>query len=330
MKTNKIIKTVNFLISIIILTSILPNAITKDNVITIYVDDDGGKDFTNIKDAINHAKYGDNIYVYNGTYNEYITINKSINLIGQNKEKTIIQPINSLYNNYLIKITADNVKISDFKIKNNFNKTPEYSYISYSSNDSVCILIESDNNEINNNHIFKNWGIGILLNNSEDTIISNNTITDHHISSIYLLNSSKNIIINNDIKNNNIGIIFDINSTDNILYHNNFINNTYYHVYSKIANFFYDYTTKQGNYYDDYDGIDKNNDGIGDTPYNISKDELKDLYPLMSPYYGWIVIKDFYIDKDAVIYMLWIAMIVTIIFLIPIAYIWYIKTRPRK
>jgi hypothetical protein len=37
-----------------------------------------------------------------------------------------------------------------------------------------------------------------------------------------------------------------------------------------------------GNYWDDYSGLDDNQDGIGDTPYIIDENN-KDNYPLMNP-----------------------------------------------
>jgi|GEM_PF-1261920 len=42
------------------------------------------------------------------------------------------------------------------------------------------------------------------------------------------------------------------------------------------------YTNYLGNYWTDYEGIDANGDGIGDTPYSIDSD--KDKYPLMEPW----------------------------------------------
>ena len=330
MKKYKIIEiSIIFLILTIVIT---PNVPSDYKVKTIYVDDNGNKDYQTIKEAIYNAIPGDTIYVYNGTYSEYFAINKSINLIGEDKEKTIIQQNNSVYENYLIKIASENVTISGFTIKDNFYKKIENKTnnpILPSFNDYIGILIESNNNEIHNNTL-TNWGYAIIINQSQNIVLSNNNITDNSISCIYIKNSLKNIIINNNINNNKIGIMFDINSTKNLVYHNNFINNAYHHIYSESSNIFYNETLKQGNYYDNYDGMDKNNDGIGDTPYNISGEKNIDLYPLMTPYYGRIIIKNFYVDQESVLRMLWIAMIVTIIFLLPIAYIWYKKTRPRK
>ena len=55
----------------------------------IYVDD-GGADYICIQDAIDNAADGDTIYVFNRTYNENIVIDKTIYLIGENRDSTII------------------------------------------------------------------------------------------------------------------------------------------------------------------------------------------------------------------------------------------------
>lgn len=331
MKLYKIL-TISSIFLLLIITAI-PNLISEENSKTIYVDDDGGKDYTTITEALNNVSDGDTIYVYNGTYQGYFSINKSINLLGENKNGVIIT---SGYPNQmgLIVITADNVTVSGFNIKNSTNiyyialqdiAPPTWVY-----DVAIGIIVKSNNSNITGNIISDNKGYGILLNQSHNTLVSKNEIKNHDFSCIYIKNSSNNKIIENDIHNNQRGIMFHINSTSNVLYHNNFINNTYYHMHSESNNIFYSATLKHGNYYNDYNGLDKNNDGIGDTPYNISGEKCQDIYPIKLPYYGRIVIEDFYVDEDAVIYMLWIGMIATIVFLVPIAYIWYRKTRPPK
>ena len=96
----------------------------------------------------------------------------------------------------------------------------------------------------------------------------------------------------NNASNNNYGIYLSF-SKNNTLYLNNFINNTknvnsnnstnIWNSTLKI-NYTYNgstYLNYMGNYWDDYNGPDTNNDGIGDTPYPIDSDN--DYYPLMEP-----------------------------------------------
>lgn len=68
------------------------NSFTYSGVI-ISVDDDGTADYINMQDAIDNVNDYDTIFVYSGTYNETISINKKIKLQGENREKTIIDGI---------------------------------------------------------------------------------------------------------------------------------------------------------------------------------------------------------------------------------------------
>src|SRR4030043_326707 len=67
---------------------------------TLYVGGDGPGNYSEIQEAMNAAHDGDTIYVYNGTYSPIyrdsndkmypsITLDKSINLIGENRDTTI-------------------------------------------------------------------------------------------------------------------------------------------------------------------------------------------------------------------------------------------------
>jgi parallel beta-helix repeat protein len=97
-----------------------------------------------------------------------------------------------------------------------------------------------------------------------------------------MIHSSYNVITNNDICNNdNFGLY--VLGSNNLIYHNNFMKNTY-QAFDVIASSMWDNGHPSGgNYWDDYSGIDEDEDGIGEIPYptgNCSADH----YPLVHPY----------------------------------------------
>jgi len=101
--------------------------------------------------------------------------------------------------------------------------------------------------------------IGILHDSSENTIIEN-IISDH----------------------NSYGIYLEGQSSNNIIYRNNFQNNNP-NAWDESSNI-WDDATGEGNYWDDYSGIDGDGDGIGDVPYSIPGGSNQDNYPLIHPY----------------------------------------------
>ncbi|MFA5772466.1 MAG: NosD domain-containing protein [Thermoplasmata archaeon] len=165
---------------------------------TINVDDSGGKDYTKIQDAINASFNGDTVYVYNGTYNEEVTVSKSINLVGESNQNTVIRT-NSEYTNKGIYVTANYVNISNIKV-DNFT--------------SGIYLDHSSNNNITSNTITNNYGGGILLYKSSNNNILSNTVTDcgkYGIDLGYITHD--NIITSNTLINSSIFIEDDITST---------------------------------------------------------------------------------------------------------------------
>ena len=98
----------------------------------------------NIQVAIDNANSGDTIYVKSGIFNEILTINKSIKLIGEGENKSIIDcklkgKSDSLN---IITLNADNCTIIGFKIIN-----------SEVSSDVIGIYINSSNNTILKNTV---------------------------------------------------------------------------------------------------------------------------------------------------------------------------------
>ena len=180
----------------------------------IYVDDDGGADYTRIQDAIDNASDGNTIYVYNGTYYENLMIETSLYLIGENKENTYIID-NFSHSSSAITIEINNVTISHFTIIG--EAVAHGIYIHLHSDQtriidniilSAGILINSGNNTITNNYIDSggSWGIGFYPVYSLFNKIINNTIITNG-TGMYLLGSCKNnSILHNTINAGTSGI----------------------------------------------------------------------------------------------------------------------------
>jgi len=145
-----------------------------------------------IQDLIDNASEGDTIYVPSGIYYENIIIDKSISLIGEDKDTTIIDGGGI---GDVIYISADWVNISSFTMRNSGDDWP-----------SVGIKVDSSNNIIFNCNVSNhNWS-GIFLECSSNNIIDKNIVNSNREDGIILLNSSNyNIIVNNTAISNGGG-----------------------------------------------------------------------------------------------------------------------------
>jgi parallel beta-helix repeat protein len=140
-----------------------------------FVDDDGFSDFRTIQEAINVADSGDAIYVRSGTYYENIIVNKSVQLIGECKETTIID---GNYTGDVVLIVADNVTLSGFTIRNSQ----------------------------------RSWAKrGVGLNGVKNCNLTENTI-ENNIFGIHLYSSYNNFLRNNNITNNEFNFVIDFSS----------------------------------------------------------------------------------------------------------------------
>jgi len=307
----------------ILLTAVLNGCMDESLPVSskiIYVDEDGGRDYTSIQEAIDNADDGDIIYVENGSYHETLLITKSINLIGYSTDKTIIVfnesrntnsnivfvdkgnciiknfkiiNTNESVNTIGINVNSSNNIISNNTILNNkqgiwINKESRYNNISYNnlSNNTYGLVLEKTNtNIISFNNISSSIKYVIYIwFGSELNTISNNIISNNDYG--VRVQSSNNTIYGNLIENNQRGLYFCCGASGNIIFLNVLRQNIEYNAGDGLLNQWDNGYI--GNYWDDFDETseganDNNGDGIIDTTYTILGGDNQDRFPLMYP-----------------------------------------------
>ena len=192
---------------------------------TVYVDDDYNEStpdwqylqFNTIQNGINAVAEEGTVYVANGTYEETLLVDKTINLMGESHECTVID---GKKKGHVIRVFADHVNISHFTIQNakdewltrwsayfevyirsNFNNISDNIITHTTSSYEKCagIVLENANyNRVAHNNI-SNQIRGIQLESSSHNVITGNTLTKDIRMGIELLSSSYNNISSNNI-----------------------------------------------------------------------------------------------------------------------------------
>jgi parallel beta-helix repeat protein len=128
---------------------------------------------------------------------------------------------------------------------------------------------------------------GPHLQRSNDNAILDNQLVRQEYSSpggygLYLFGSQRNRIVGNTIEGNlNWGIWFS-DARENVIFRNNVARNSPQVSDNVGGNTWYDSEKKEGNYWADYGGIDRNADGVGDSPYRIGgPGDQVDPYPFV-------------------------------------------------
>jgi parallel beta-helix repeat protein len=271
--------------------------IIKSSNNIIYVDDNNTKGpwngsidfpFQYIQMGINAANKTDIVLIYPGIYDENIKISKQIQLIGIDKEKTIISAKNSseyliidsvnftlinnitfscIYNERLdiIKMinctncVISNIIITSKKIQrsaiivNGSNNIIEHVTINGRFIFSGIELFYTDYNSIKNNSIESSGG-GIHIFRSHNNIILSNTLTNNS-NGIYIEEGNQNYITKNILNRNNRGL-FSSYSTKNMIEKNDFIDNDEHAKFTKLLKKgFLLPNNWNNNYWGDYKGF---------------------------------------------------------------------------
>ena len=158
----------------------------------------------------------------------------------------------------------------------------------YNNGEGGIYSYYSNNNSFENNS-FLNSSHGLFLFFNHDGKVVSNKISSHSLKGLYfyacryhlisdnifsknerginIKGSKNNTITENMITQNNIGIYLCCSGIDNLIYKNVFLTNEE-HAHGYPLNQFDNGTV--GNYWDDYNGVDADGDGIGDQAYNVT------------------------------------------------------------
>ena len=88
---------------------------SQGNSNILFVGGTGLNNYSTIQGAVNDATNGYTIFVYNGVYNENLNVSTAINLVGENKDTTIID---GGFTGDVMCIFSDFVTVSGFTIRN--------------------------------------------------------------------------------------------------------------------------------------------------------------------------------------------------------------------
>jgi parallel beta-helix repeat protein len=214
---------------------------TKIKPDTVFVDDDfdvnstGWKidHFNIIEEGIENVSESGTVYISNGEYFENLLINKSIKIIGEDREKTII---NGNRNGNVISISnprcsIENLNISNagsnsgIKIYSNNNNISEIVF--YNNYYGIWIDQKTQNSVLNN--VFFGNDIAIRLRSASDSIVSNNKIYSNKFEGIFLETCLRITIRNNSFESGGIYITGPLTSWNSHIIEENYVKNK--HIY---------------------------------------------------------------------------------------------------
>lgn len=243
-------------------------------------------DFTSIQAAVNNATSEDTVILAPGTYQENLILNKSIAIVGEDRNTTIIDGSNA---QTVISIKSDNVTVQDLTVAKSVHG-PNDVGISVENAAGVSItdvviretttgigLRFCTNSIFSNNIITNSTVVGITSYLSGRNFFSKNAVYGNSIG-VFFYTSSSNVFVANTLSNNGQGMSLAAGSRQNVFFHNNFEDFVSTDQSPNAQNIWS--RNSEGNFWTSYVGTDADNDGIGDSAYLIDTNNFDD-YPLM-------------------------------------------------
>jgi parallel beta-helix repeat protein len=222
------------LVTVFLIACILVIPPAKASPRTIVVPDK----YATIQSAVGNATDGDKIFVRAGTYYENVVVDKSISLIGEGPEQTVIAGEGLVG----VLVRSDGVVLTGFKIV--MHSVVRYYYGVHLLSVKDCSVF---NNRIENafygmwlydafyNSVFENVIMGnqngVKIEASHNNTLAKNTITRNNDWGIFNIGSNNNDIVGNYFSANGDAISLNgysgTTSEHNVILGNNFKQNTY-------------------------------------------------------------------------------------------------------
>jgi parallel beta-helix repeat protein len=174
------------------------------------------EEYPTISEAVTHASSGDTVFVQSGIYHENVWIDKSLLILGEDSENTVVIGEGGANSGNVFTLAADSITVSGFTIR-----SVDYTVASQYANG---VNIEGDNCTVQGNNISNTfWGVLCAIQSS--TSITQNNITRNLKEGIRFYGGSLNTISGNYIGGNKASGVA-IEGYSNVISRNTVINNT--------------------------------------------------------------------------------------------------------